>query len=343
MIETQRLVLLPLTYPQVLKYLRCDNSLEMELKLSPFPRTISPDLVEALENTILPSVADPSKNYLFSTLWTAFTKSDRVMVGDLCFFGEPDANGNIDLGYGTHEAFQGKGFMTEMINGIITWAKSQATVTSITASTNTSNRASISVLKKNGFLKTDETNQTVHWKLPLHQRKVMLFIAMSLDGFIAKPDDDLDFLSMVAEEGQDYGYADFISSVDTVIVGRKTYDKVLSMGIPFPHADKDTYVITRSPRPNIGSIQFYTGSLQALVHDLKTKTGKHIYCDGGADIVNELLHENLIDDLIISVIPILLGNGIPLFKKGRPEQALQLIAAKSFEKGLTQLHYRRPS
>jgi dihydrofolate reductase len=172
-------------------------------------------------------------------------------------------------------------------------------------------------------------------------RKLILYIATSLDGYIAKPNDDLSFLSVVEQEGQDYGYADFIDTVDAVIVGRKTYDKVLSMGVDFPHADKDAYIITRTPRPAIGNVKFYTGNLKALVENLKAQAGKNIFCDGGAEIVNELLKEQLFDELIISVIPTLVGSGTKLFNDGRPEQKLELVSVKSFEKGLTQLHYKR--
>jgi dihydrofolate reductase len=172
-------------------------------------------------------------------------------------------------------------------------------------------------------------------------RKVILYIATSLDGYIAKPNDDLGFLSIVEQDGQDYGYADFVKTVDTVIVGRKTYDKVISMGFDFPHADKDAYIMTRTPRPNIGSIKFYSESLKSLVDRLKSESGKNIFCDGGAEIVNELLKDNLIDEFIISVIPVLVGNGTKLFKDGRPEQKLELVSVKSFDKGLIQMHYKR--
>ncbi len=171
------------------------------------------------------------------------------------------------------------------------------------------------------------------------ERKVILYIAMSLDGYIAKKDGDLGFLSMVEKEGEDYGYTDFVSTVDAVIVGRKTYDKVLSMGYDFPHSNKDAYIITRTARDPIGSVKFYTGSLPALVAELKAKQGKHIFVDGGAEIVHELLKENLIDEFYISIIPILLGDGISLFKDERPELKLKLISTKQFETGLVQLHY----
>lgn len=164
---------------------------------------------------------------------------------------------------------------------------------------------------------------------------------MSLDGYIAKPGDDISFLSMVEQEGQDYGYASFTAETDTVIWGRRTYDKVLSFGIEIPHRDKQVFVITRTPRPPKGNIIFYTGKLRQLIEQLKTQDGKHIYIDGGAELVNELLKENLIDEFYISVIPILLGEGISLFKPGRSETELKLRSAKSFEKGLVQLHYIR--
>ena len=173
------------------------------------------------------------------------------------------------------------------------------------------------------------------------ERKVIIYIASSLDVYIAKPNDDLSFLSVVQKEGEDYGYADFIKTVDTVILGRKTYDWVMTQVSEFPHADKNSYVITRTPRPAIGKTHFYTGDLKDLVLKLKSEQGKNIFIDGGAEIVNELLKQNLIDELIISVIPILVGNGTRLFKDGRPEQKLELVSTKQFDKGLVQLHYKR--
>lgn len=175
----------------------------------------------------------------------------------------------------------------------------------------------------------------------VNDRKVILYIAMSLDGYIAESNDDLTFLSIVEQEGQDYGYADFVETVDAVIVGRRTYEKVISMGYDFPHSDKDAYVLTRTERPAIGNVKFYHDSLRDLISDLKRKPGRNIFVDGGAETVNELLKDNLIDEFYISIVPILLGDGIPLFKKGRPQQRLKLLETIAFEKGLAQLHYAR--
>ncbi|HSV11241.1 MAG TPA: dihydrofolate reductase family protein [Hanamia sp.] len=174
-------------------------------------------------------------------------------------------------------------------------------------------------------------------------RKIILYIATSLDGYIAKPNDDLSFLKLVEKVGEDYGYAEFTATIDTIILGRKTYDWVLrEIGTShYDNGDRNIYVITRTQKPAVGKTIFYTGDLTELVQQLKAENGKNIYCDGGAEIVTELLKNDLIDEFIISVIPILVGNGTRLFKDGRPEQILELISTKQFDKGLTQLHYKR--
>lgn len=166
---------------------------------------------------------------------------------------------------------------------------------------------------------------------------------MSLDGYIAKPNDDLSFLNLVERQGEDYGYADFISEIDTVIVGRKTYDYVLKEIGPshYDNGNRDVYVITRTERPQIGRTIFYNGDIPGLIKRLKNESGKNIYCDGGAELINELMMHSLIDGFVISVIPILLGVGTRLFQDGIPEQRLEFISAQTFETGLAQLIYKK--
>lgn len=174
-------------------------------------------------------------------------------------------------------------------------------------------------------------------------RKISLFIAMSLDGYIAKPNDDLSFLKLVEKEGEDHGYAEFTSQIDTIIIGRKTYDHVVrEIGAAhYDNGERDVYVITRTARPQEGRTVFYTGDLPGLIAQLRSQSGKNIYCDGGAEVIDQLLRYDLIDDLVISVIPVLLGSGTRLFKEDRPEQLLEFIKAKTFDTGSAQLHYRR--
>ena len=167
MIETERLILKPLSYEQLEKYIKGDNSLEMELKLNQSTRIISPELKEALEQTILPNVSDSTKDYLYSTLWTVISKVDNTMVADICIVGEPNSEGEIEIGYGTYQSFQKRGFMTEAVGGMIEWAKSQSRVDSIIASTDKENVASFTVLLKNKFLKIGETETLYNWKLQI--------------------------------------------------------------------------------------------------------------------------------------------------------------------------------
>ncbi len=101
------------------------------------------------------------------------------------------------------------------------------------------------------------------------------------------------------------------------------------------------YVRTRTTRPDKGRTVFYNNSLLALINQLKQKEGKHIFCDGGAEIIDELLQHRLIDELTISIVPTLLGKGTKLFKNNQPEQVLELVSSKAFDTGLVQLHYKK--
>lgn len=165
MIETQRLILIPLTYDQLSKYVMADHSLETELNVNKTTMTISNELKDALEKVILPSVANPDKNYLYSTLWSVLDKQENTMVGDICFFGEPNNNGEIEVGYGTYEDFRGKGFMIEALEGMIGWARKQSKVNAIIASTDKSNVASYTILERNKFIKVGEAYDLFNWRL----------------------------------------------------------------------------------------------------------------------------------------------------------------------------------
>lgn len=172
-------------------------------------------------------------------------------------------------------------------------------------------------------------------------REVILYIAMSLDGYIAGDNESLDFLSTVESPGEDYGYADFQKNVDTLIWGRKTYDKVLSFGIEFPHKDKKCYVLSKTRQGKDEHVEYYNGEVKDLIDTLRRQEGKHIYCDGGGELVFELLKEGLIDRMGISIIPHLVGNGVRLFKDHRPEQALKLKRSITYPTGLVQLWYEK--
>lgn len=171
-------------------------------------------------------------------------------------------------------------------------------------------------------------------------RKLILYIASSVDGYIAAPGDNLSFLDKVAKEDEDYGYSKFMETIDTIILGRKTYDWIISNAPEYAHPDRSVYVITHNARPNVGNTIFYTKDIKALVEKLKSEEGKNIFCDGGAEVVNVLLKLKLFDELIISLVPVILGNGTRLFKDENPQHNLELISSTQFETGLVQLHFK---
>ena len=174
-------------------------------------------------------------------------------------------------------------------------------------------------------------------------RKLIMYISMSLDGFLATKDDNIDWLSIVDKEGEDYGYTEFSSTCDTYIIGKTTYDVVLKLtGGEFPQAEQmKCYVITRQELEDKDGITFYNGDLEELINKIKSEEGKNIYFDGGSLVAKLLMEKNLIDEYIISVIPTILGDGKRLFRGETARIPLDLVKTKHYESGLIQLHYKR--
>ncbi len=174
-------------------------------------------------------------------------------------------------------------------------------------------------------------------------RQIVLFIAMSLDGYVADTQGGVEWLAGDGSDAQNMGsYAEFYESIDTVILGKKTYDQIVTVLSPdkWVYEDKMCYVITNQQMPSTVGIQFTSQSLASLVEKLKgEEQGKDIWICGGASIANQLMAENLIDRYHISVIPKILGDGIPLFSKHEKSVDLQLVSTHSYN-GITDLIYR---
>jgi len=164
-------------------------------------------------------------------------------------------------------------------------------------------------------------------------RKVILFIASSLDGFIARKDGGIDWLFSDA----DYGYSKFYSSIDTVITGRKTYDLTLILEKE-PFKDKKIYVFTNNLKSRLLINAEVISDPVNFVKKLKDIKGKNIWLLGGSEIITLLMNANLVDEIILSIHPIVLGNGIPLFINIK-EIKLELVKSKKFDNGLLQLKY----
>jgi dihydrofolate reductase len=170
---------------------------------------------------------------------------------------------------------------------------------------------------------------------PTRRPHCSVYIAVSLDGYIARADGGLDWLSIVERPGEDYGYKVFFDSVDALVIGRKTYDTVLAFE-QWPYETKRCTVVTRSPPASRHGETFHAGSLSSLLDRLATDGVRRVYVDGGA-LIRSFLAEDLVDDVTLSVIPVLLGSGVPLF--GGVERAMTLVSSRSFPSGLVQLCY----
>lgn len=169
-------------------------------------------------------------------------------------------------------------------------------------------------------------------------RKVKLFIATSLDGYIARADGDIDWLFTDA----DYNYSAFYDSVDTVVMGRKTYDLALSFG-EYPYTGKAAFVFSRTRSGADDHATFVSGAPAALVERLRAAPGRDIWLVGGGELTRDFAEADLIDELVISIHPRLIGRGIPLFPAWRRDGdvALEMVESQSFPSGLVQIRYQR--
>ncbi|MDA0525077.1 dihydrofolate reductase family protein [Methanococcoides alaskense] len=168
-------------------------------------------------------------------------------------------------------------------------------------------------------------------------QKKILYIAMSLDGYIATKSGSVDWLIDIP--GYDF-YDTFIKDIGAVVMGRKSYEMILSFGIEWPYKFARSYVLTHSNKfEDTDLVKFTNIPVKELVEELSSETEKDIWVLGGGEVVREFLESKLIDEIIIGVMPILLGEGIPLFREGAYKTQLKLLDVKQYEKGMVQLHY----
>lgn len=171
-----------------------------------------------------------------------------------------------------------------------------------------------------------------------NQRKIVLFIAQSLDGYIAAKGDSLEWLFRVEGEG-DNGFSEFFETVDTVIMGKRTYDWIMNQeNGQFPYQTKDCYVFSRSDLHDTDHVKFVNEDSVTFTDHLKKEEGKNIWMVGGGDLLQMFLKEKLVDELIMTVAPTIIGEGIPLFKTGDYELELSLKGTRTFNQ-FVELHY----
>ena len=175
----------------------------------------------------------------------------------------------------------------------------------------------------------------------MNNRKVKLYIAISLDGKIAKADGSVGWLEDLPNPDRiDYGYTDFTATIDTTLMGNSTYQMILSFGIDFPYADKTNYVFTRDASlQKDDNVTFISQDIGPFVRELKAKPGKDIWLIGGAQINTLLLNLGLVDELMIFVMPIVLGAGIDLFAEIPKTTYLNLLGSTTYNTGAVELRY----
>ncbi len=166
-------------------------------------------------------------------------------------------------------------------------------------------------------------------------RKVILYIATSIDNYIAKKNGDVNWLFT---DG-DYGYTDFFESIDITLMGNKTYRQILTFG-EFPYKEKENYVFTRQKNTSDTIFaKMISGNIVMFTEDLKIQSGKSIWLIGGSEIIELFMNNNLVDELIILIHPIILGEGIPLISKRVRLTELKFERSTQFESGLIQIYY----
>ena len=175
----------------------------------------------------------------------------------------------------------------------------------------------------------------------LQKRKIIVRLATSADGYIARPDGDLEWLTKRPVPKGFYGIGKFMKSIDTLLFGRKTYDVGVQMGAKFdtktPH-----YVFSRRPAPASvpAGVEFVSEPIGAFAKRLRTRKGKNIWMMGGGEIIASFLDEGAIDEFVISVIPTFIGEGIPLIARRHRQVPLRLQSVQRFPDGVVQLHYK---
>ena len=177
-----------------------------------------------------------------------------------------------------------------------------------------------------------------HW---INMRNIKLYIATSIDGYIARSDGDLDWLTGFPNpEKTDYGYQTLFEFIDIVIMGGRTYRDILSMDVVWPYQAKKTYVITHHSLAEEKNIQFITHDIVEKITQIRNENGQDIWLVGGGEIASMLLNHELIDEMIITTVPIILGNGIPLFSKITKESQWEISIYHKYKNGVTQSHYK---
>jgi dihydrofolate reductase len=169
-------------------------------------------------------------------------------------------------------------------------------------------------------------------------RKIIVYVATSADGFIARTDGDIEWLNRAQSAG-DYGMAEFYELVDTVLMGRKTYDIALKFG-QTSYAGKKNYIFSRSTQPSdVPEVEFINRDVSLFARELRGAVGRDIWLVGGGELIASFLDAGCIDEFIIHIVPTLIGEGIPLIAPRHRNIPLTLLSSLAYNDGVVRLHY----
>lgn len=174
----------------------------------------------------------------------------------------------------------------------------------------------------------------------VNMAEIILYIAVSLDGYIARTDGSVDWLSAVDDDNEDYGYQAFYDSVDALVMGSHSYEQILGFG-DWPYAGKTSYVMTsRALSGQRDDVQFVTNDAMKLVDQIKINDHKRVWLVGGGQLASSFHRQGLISEYQLFLIPLTLGKGIPLFSEPQAVKQLELSQSRTYPQGVVELHYR---
>jgi len=172
------------------------------------------------------------------------------------------------------------------------------------------------------------------------RRNIIVHIATSADGYIARPNGDIEWLTSRPKPKGFYGIGAFMKSIDTMLLGRKTYEAGLRMGAKFDSTSRYVVFSRQAPPADVPSgVEFVNSAIGPFVKGLREQPGKDIWLMGGGELIAWFLDEHAIDQFVISVVPVFIGDGIPLIARRHRHVPLDLHSFERFEDGVVQLHY----
>ncbi|MHA1552645.1 MAG: dihydrofolate reductase family protein [Candidatus Heimdallarchaeaceae archaeon] len=170
--------------------------------------------------------------------------------------------------------------------------------------------------------------------------KVVLYISCTLDGFIAREDGSVDFLDRFMEIGEDHGFNDLLKRISVIVMGNRTFQEYSGAEKFYEYyKGKELFVFTREISADHDKVTFVNEDVRTFLENLQTD--KDIWLLGGGKIIEAFHNESLIDEYIISIVPSVIGQGIPLFRQSVVESDLELVKSQSFETGIVNLHYKK--